>query len=74
MGVPPTDWAQSYLKVKERGVAGTAEALKKAAAKRDAAAPGLESIRGIATHVAACARKGLGTDDLGKVALRELRA
>jgi CubicO group peptidase (beta-lactamase class C family) len=38
MGVPPTDWAQAYLKVKERGVAGTAEALKKAAAKRDAAA------------------------------------
>jgi len=38
MGVPPTDWAQAYLKVKERGIAGTAEALKKAAAKRDAAA------------------------------------
>jgi CubicO group peptidase (beta-lactamase class C family) len=38
MGVPPTDWAQAYLKVNERGIAGTAEALKKAAAKRDAAA------------------------------------
>jgi len=38
MGVPPTDWAQAYLKVKERGIAGTAEALKKAAAKRDASA------------------------------------
>lgn len=38
MGVPPTDWAQAYLKVKERGVAGTAEALKKAAAKRAATA------------------------------------
>lgn len=38
MGVPPTDWASAYLKVKERGVSGTADALKKAAAKRDAAA------------------------------------
>ena len=38
------------------------------------AAQGLESIRGIATHVAACARKGLGTDDLGRIDLRELRA
>jgi CubicO group peptidase (beta-lactamase class C family) len=38
MGVPPTDWAQAYLKVSERGNTGTAEALKKAAAKRDAAA------------------------------------
>ncbi len=38
MGVPPTDWAQAYLKVRERGNTGTAEALKKAAAKRDAAA------------------------------------
>jgi CubicO group peptidase (beta-lactamase class C family) len=38
MGVPPTDWAQAYLKVRDRGNAGTAEALKKAAAKRDAAA------------------------------------
>jgi CubicO group peptidase (beta-lactamase class C family) len=38
MGVPPTDWAQAYLKVRDMGIAGTAEALKKAAAKRDAAA------------------------------------
>jgi hypothetical protein len=38
------------------------------------AAQGLESIRGIATHVAACARKGLGTDDLAKIDLRELEA
>jgi CubicO group peptidase (beta-lactamase class C family) len=38
MGVSPTDWAQAYLKVNERGGAGTAEALKKAAAKRDTAA------------------------------------
>ena len=38
MGVPATDWAQAYLKVRERGNTGTAEALKKAAAKRDAAA------------------------------------
>jgi CubicO group peptidase (beta-lactamase class C family) len=38
MGVPPTEWAQAYLKVNERGIAGTAEALKKAAAKRATAA------------------------------------
>jgi len=38
------------------------------------AAQGLESIRGVATHVAACARKGLGTDDLGRIDLRELKA
>ena len=38
------------------------------------AAQGLESIRAIATHVAACARKGLGTDDLAKIDLRELKA
>jgi CubicO group peptidase (beta-lactamase class C family) len=38
IGVPPTDWAKAYLKVRERGNKGTAEALKKAAAKRDAAA------------------------------------
>ena len=38
MGVPATDWTQAYLKVRERGNTGTAEALKKAAAKRDAAA------------------------------------
>jgi hypothetical protein len=35
---------------------------------------GLESVRSISTHVAACARKGLGTDDLAKIDLRELRA
>ncbi len=35
---------------------------------------GLESVRAISTHVAACARKGLGTDDLTKIDLRELRA
>ena len=34
----------------------------------------LESIRDIATHVATCARKGLGTDDLKKIELRELKA
>jgi CubicO group peptidase (beta-lactamase class C family) len=37
MGVPPTDWAQAYLKIRDRGNTGTADALKKAAAKRDAA-------------------------------------
>ncbi len=36
-------------------------------------ARGLESIRSIATHVAACARKGLGTDDLSRIDLRELK-
>jgi hypothetical protein len=35
---------------------------------------GLESVRAISTHVAACARKGLGTDDLAKIDLRELKA
>ena len=35
---------------------------------------GLESVRSISTHVAACARKGLGTDDLARIDLRELRA
>jgi uncharacterized Fe-S center protein len=34
----------------------------------------LESIRDISTHVAACAAKGLGTDDLDKIDLRELKA
>ncbi len=38
MGFQPTDWAQAYLKVKERRISSTAEALKKAVAKRDAAA------------------------------------
>jgi CubicO group peptidase (beta-lactamase class C family) len=36
MGVPPTDWTAAYLKVRTRGTSMTAEALKKAAAKRDA--------------------------------------
>jgi hypothetical protein len=35
-------------------------------------AQGLEPIRSIATHVAACAAKGLGTDDLGRIDLRAL--
>jgi hypothetical protein len=35
-------------------------------------AQGLESIRAISTHVAACARKGLGTDDLAKIDMRVL--
>lgn len=34
---------------------------------------GLESIRNISTHVAACAKKGLGTDDLSKIDLRVLQ-
>lgn len=34
---------------------------------------GLESIRPIATHVASCAAAGLGTDDLSRIDLRELR-
>jgi len=34
---------------------------------------GLESIRNISTHVAACAKKGLGTDDLIKIDLRALQ-
>ena len=38
------------------------------------AAQGLESIRDIATHVAACAKRGLGTDDLARIDLRALRA
>jgi hypothetical protein len=37
-------------------------------------AQGLESIRDIATHVAACADKGLGTDDLAGIDLREIKA
>lgn len=36
MGLPPTDWMAAYLKVHERGQASVDEALKKAAAKRDA--------------------------------------
>jgi hypothetical protein len=38
------------------------------------AAQGLESIRSIATHIAACAKRGLGTDDLARIDLREIRA
>jgi hypothetical protein len=37
-------------------------------------AQGLESIRPIATHIAACAAKGLGTDDLGRIDLRIIGA
>jgi hypothetical protein len=33
-----------------------------------------DSVRDISTHVAACARKGLGTDDLAQIGLRELKA
>jgi len=33
----------------------------------------LESIRSISTHVAACAAKGLGTDDLSKIDLRAIK-
>jgi len=36
-------------------------------------AKGLESIRSIAAHVASCAAAGLGTDDLSRIDLRELR-
>jgi hypothetical protein len=35
-------------------------------------AQGLAPVRDVATHIAACARKGLGTDDLARVDLREL--
>jgi hypothetical protein len=35
-------------------------------------AQGLESVRDISTHVAACARRGLGTDDLARIELRAL--
>ena len=34
---------------------------------------GLESIREIATHVASCAMKGLGTDDLSRIDQRALK-
>ena len=34
---------------------------------------GLESIRSISTHVAACAVKGLGTDDLSRIDLRAIK-
>ncbi len=33
---------------------------------------GLESVRSISTHVAACARRGLGSDDLARIDLRAL--
>jgi len=33
----------------------------------------LEPIRDISTHIAACAEKGLGSDDVSKIELRELR-
>jgi CubicO group peptidase (beta-lactamase class C family) len=39
MGAAPTDWIGAYLKVRDRRRAATAEALKKAEAKRDAAIP-----------------------------------
>ena len=35
---------------------------------------GLESVRDISTHVAACAAAGLGTDDPEKIDWRKLRA
>jgi len=35
---------------------------------------GLESIRKEAGHVAACARRGLGTDDLSRIDIREIKA
>jgi len=38
------------------------------------AAQGLESVRAVATHVAACAKRGLGTDDLAKIDFREIKA
>jgi len=38
------------------------------------AAKGLESVRAISTHVAACAERGLGTDDLARIDLREIKA
>jgi hypothetical protein len=34
----------------------------------------LESVRSISTHVAACAKRGLGTDDLARIDLRALKA
>ena len=33
----------------------------------------LDSIRDISTHIAACAKKGLGTDDVKKIDMRELK-
>ena len=37
-------------------------------------AQGLESIRSISGHVASCARKGLGTDDLSRIDWRKIEA
>jgi hypothetical protein len=37
------------------------------------AAQGLESVRAVATHVAACAKRGLGTDDLANIEYRQIR-
>jgi hypothetical protein len=37
-------------------------------------AQGLDSVRAIATHVAACAKRGLGTDDPAKIDLRQIKA
>jgi hypothetical protein len=34
----------------------------------------LDSVREISTHIAACAKKGLGTDDSARIDLRELKA
>jgi hypothetical protein len=38
------------------------------------AAQGLETVRAEATHIAACAKRGLGTDDLAKIDYRQLKA
>jgi hypothetical protein len=37
-------------------------------------AQGLDSVRAIATHVSACAKRGLGTDDPAKIDLRQIKA
>src|SRR5512138_1425967 len=39
MGAPPYDWAGAYLKVRERGRARTADALKAEASRREASVP-----------------------------------
>jgi len=38
------------------------------------AAQGLASVRAEATHIAACAKRGLGTDDLARIDYRQIRA
>lgn len=38
------------------------------------AAQGLESVRAVATHISACAKRGLGTDDPAKIELLQVRA